>query len=59
MESAEILAELERRGARVQVIEGDRLWVAPRAVLDDEIRQAIRAHRDDLDIRTARRGRST
>ena len=48
MESAEILAELERRGARVQVIEGSRLWVAPRAVLDDEIRQAIRAHRDEL-----------
>ncbi len=27
MESAEILGELERRGAQVQVVEGGRLWV--------------------------------
>ena len=48
MRAARILAELERRGARVEVLEGDRLAVAPRGVLDDELRAWIRARKAEV-----------
>ena len=48
MEAAEILVELERRGATVQPLEGGRIGVLPGSVLDDGLRAEIRAHKEDL-----------
>ena len=48
MEPAEILEEIQRRGATVQPLEGGRLGVAPGSVLDDELRAEIRNHKFQL-----------
>ncbi len=48
MEPAEILEEIQRRGATVQPLEGGRLGVSPRSALDDGLRAAIREHKLEL-----------
>ena len=48
MEAQEILATLQQRGATVRALQDGRLEVAPRRVLDDELRAAIRSHKREL-----------
>jgi len=47
MEAAALLEALRARGASVRLV-GSRLAVEPRRALDDQLREAIRAHRDEL-----------
>jgi hypothetical protein len=44
----ELLHLLEAKGARLHVLEGSRLGVEPASVLTEELRAAVRAHRDEL-----------
>ena len=48
MEAQAILMALRQRGATVRALEGGRVEVNPRRVLDDELRQAIRSHKREL-----------
>src|SRR5690606_22405401 len=43
----ELLQTIERRGATLRVV-GDRLAVHPKSALTDELRAAIRRHREEL-----------
>lgn len=47
MDAPGVLAALQARGATIRVL-GDRLGVEPSYVLDDDLRSAIRAHREAL-----------
>ncbi len=48
MEAQAILMALRQRGATVRALEGGRVEVNPRRVLDDDLRQAIRSHKSEL-----------
>ena len=48
MDVAEILIELERRGATIHLLDRGRLGVRPKSVLDDELREKIRDHKDQI-----------
>ena len=48
MLAQEIIETLRERGATVRALAGDQIEVAPRRVLDDELREAIRSHKPDL-----------
>ncbi len=48
MEAAEILTALRERGARAQVLDGDRIGIEPSSALTDSLRAAVRAHRHEL-----------
>ncbi len=48
MEAQEILATLQQRGATVRALQDGRLEVAPRRVLNDELRVAIRSHKREI-----------
>jgi len=43
-----VINDLIGRGARVSLVEGDRILVAPPGLLSDEDRARIRAHKDDI-----------
>jgi len=47
MEATTLLEALRARGASIRLV-GDRLGVKPRRALDDQLREAIREHRDEL-----------
>ncbi len=55
MEAQEILATLQQRGATVRALQDGRLEVAPRRVLDDDLRAAIRSHKRELLAELAQR----
>ena len=59
MEVQDILTTLQQRGATVRVLDGGRLEVIPRRVLDDELRAAIRAHKVEVlaELRQATRAK--
>ena len=48
MEASEILASVRGRGATIWLLEGERLAVAPRYVLDDGLRAALIANKREL-----------
>jgi hypothetical protein len=48
MTPATILATLYARGARITIAPGDVLTIAPRSVLDDALRHAIRLHKLEI-----------
>ncbi len=48
MTPAAIVWTLQTRGARLLLFDGDRLAVAPRSALDDELREAIRHQKPAL-----------
>lgn len=48
MQASAVLTALRSRGARVRIIEGNRLGVEPRRVLTPELRAACRAHRSAI-----------
>ena len=54
-----ILATLRQRGAIVRALQDGRLEVAPRRVLDDELRAAIRSHKRELLAELTQCGDST
>lgn len=45
LDAFNLALDLERRGARIELADGDRLWVRPRSVLTDADREAIRRWR--------------
>ncbi|HTF32581.1 MAG TPA: hypothetical protein VK714_02640 [Myxococcota bacterium] len=48
MRPQELLRALEARGVRIRVLEDGRLGVDPASVLTEELRAAVRVHRDEL-----------
>jgi hypothetical protein len=54
MNTEELLDALRLRGARLQLLDGERLGVEPSSVLTDDLRAEIRARKDEI-VRELRR----